>query len=197
MDQWAAEIGAAFLKGSILVYPDDVRSGDAPILYGGPRHVFDAVHPVLHAMGGRPVHVAEDSRDVSKAARAYYCFLVPTLVAFVHGAAISLRSGYPIEAYTRDLVMSLVQGQGLTGFLARLAKACAQRRYDEDVQGTLAAWSADFHPWVDQMEAEGVGSDHMRAIGDIYQDTLARGHAQHDLASILETMLAGPVRSDR
>ena len=71
-----------------------------------------------------------------------------------------------------------------------MSEACARRRYDQDVQGTLAAWASDFRPWVDRMEADGVRSDHLRAIGDIYRETLACGHAQHDLASIFETMVA-------
>lgn len=191
LGQWVESHGCAFLKGSILVYPDDVRAGNAPILYGGSRQIFEAVQAVLSAMGGNPIHVADNPSGVMNAARAYSCFLVPTLITFVHGAAICHRSGYSIEVYTRDLVLPLVQGPGLTGFLKRLSEACAQRRYDQDVQATLADWASDFRPWVDRMEADGVRLDLIRAIGDIYRDTLARGHAQHDLASIFETMVAG------
>src|SRR5262249_49125846 len=49
---WSDANGISLLKGSILDYPDDVRAGHGRILYGGARGVFQAIAPVLQAMGG-------------------------------------------------------------------------------------------------------------------------------------------------
>ena len=58
--QWAESYDITFLKGAIMVYPDDIRAGNGEVLYGGPKHLFDGLQPVLAAMGGRPAWFASD-----------------------------------------------------------------------------------------------------------------------------------------
>ena len=138
---WTDANGISLLKGSILTYPDDVRAGKSTMVYGGDKSVFDAVEPVLQAMGGRPVHAGEDPDNGAKIGLAYSCFLYPALVGFLHGAALCHRAGIPIETYARDLVLPVLKGPPLTGMLERLTRACLARRYDEDMQATLNIWN--------------------------------------------------------
>jgi 3-hydroxyisobutyrate dehydrogenase-like beta-hydroxyacid dehydrogenase len=57
---WTEAHGISLLKGSILAYPDDVRAGTCGILYGGARGAFDAIAPLLQAMGGNPLHMGNN-----------------------------------------------------------------------------------------------------------------------------------------
>src|SRR5262249_35670614 len=151
---WSDANGISLLKGSILAYPDDVRAGQCSILYGGARELFEAVAPLLQAMGGHPVHIGDNPADGDKAACAYGCFLYPTVVAFIHGSAFCHRAGISIETYARGLILPLVKGPVLAGMIERLAKASFARRYDEDVQATLNVWNESLAEQIHDVSSE-------------------------------------------
>ena len=186
---WADANGVSFLKGSILTYPDDVRAGEGWILYGGGRELFDAIAPVLQAMGGRPAHVGNNVDDGTKVARACVCFLFLTLVGFLYGAAACHRAQAPVETYARDVVPSVVKSPVLTGMLERLARASLARRYDQDVQATLNIWNEGLAGLIHNVSAHGLDPGLLNAVKALLDRAAAQGFGEQDLAAVFETLI--------
>lgn len=186
---WSSANGAAFLKGIILAYPDDVRSGACGVLYGGDKAVFAAVRPVLEAMGGNPLHIGEGAEDGANMARAYYCFLEPALVAFLHGSAVCHGMGLSVETYMRGLVLPALGGPAVTGMFERLAKASLARRYDEDVQSTLDGWRNGLDHMIPSLRSAGLEVGLMPATKALMDLAAAHGFGRLDLASVFEALV--------
>ena len=189
--RWTEGNGIALLNGGILVYPDDIRAGDGAILYGGPRHHFDAVRPVLDAMGGRPSLIGERPADTFAPGNAYYCFLFHALVGFVLGAAICHRGGVSAESYTHEIIEPLVKGRTLMGFLGGAAQAVAKRRYDENLQATLDAWNDGLGQIITDVEAIDIDTATLRSLKALLDRTATAGYGQQDIAAVFETLVPG------
>lgn len=185
---WANANGISLLKGTIPAYPDDIRAGKCSILYGGPRRVFDAIAPVLQAMGGAPAHIGDNPGDGVEMGRAYYCFLFPALVAFLHGAAVCHRAGLPIETYARGLVLPALKGPVLPGMLEQLTRATLTRRYDEGVQATLNIWRDALANVIHSVTSYRLDPGLLSAAKALLDRAAAQGFGEQDLAAVFEAL---------
>ena len=188
MARWTDMKRISLLKGSILTYPDDVRAGKSTMVYGGDKGVFEAVEPLLHAMGGRPVRAGDNPDDVSKIGLAYACFLYPAVVGFLHGAALCHRTGISIETYARDLVLPVLKGPTLTGMLEHLTRACLARRYDENLQATLNIWNESASSMRD-FALHRLDSGLLSAVKAVLDRAAAQGFGEQDLAAVFEMLI--------
>ena len=83
---------------------DEIRAGSGAVLYGGPKHVFDRLRPVLDAMGGQPSLVCDRPADMIVPTNACYVFLFSALLSFLQGAAVCHRGGVPVESFMRNVI---------------------------------------------------------------------------------------------
>lgn len=187
--QWAGRYDIAFLKGAILVYPDDIRRGSGEILYGGPRHLFDQLRPVLDAMGGRPCLVGDRPADAIVMTSASYSFLYSALLSFLLGAAICHRGGASVEAFTHRVIEPFISGGSLMRYLDNAGRAAAKRSYGEDLQATLDVWNDALRQVIADIEASNIDAATLRPFKALLDQTAANGHGQHDIAAVVETLL--------
>ena len=188
MARWTDMKGISLRKGNILTYPDDVRAGKSTMVYGGDKGVFEAVEPLLHAMGGRPVCAGDNPDDVSKIGLAYACFLYPAVVGFLHGAALCHRTGISIETYARDLVLPVLKGPTLTGMLEHLTRACLARRYDENLQATLNIWNVSASS-VRDFASHRLDPGLLSAVKAVLDRAAEQGFGEQDLAAVFEMLI--------
>ncbi len=186
---WADKNGISLLKGTIPGYPADVRAGQCSVLYGGPRRAFEAVIPILQAMGGSPVHVGEDHAAGVEMGRAYYSFLFPALVAFLYGAALCQRAGLSLDTYARGLILPSLKESVMSGMMERLAKASMARRYDEDVQSTLNIWRGAFDNVIDCANSHRLDPAFLTSAKALMDRAAAQGFGEQDLAAVFETLI--------
>jgi 3-hydroxyisobutyrate dehydrogenase-like beta-hydroxyacid dehydrogenase len=187
---WAEGYDIALLKGLIFVYPDDIRSGNGTVVYGGPRAVYDSVRPLLQAMGGRPVWAGSPIDASNAVGAAYSCVLFPAVVGFLNGAAVCHRAGIDVATFNENIIAPLLTGPVLKGVIDGLAKAAGSRRYRDDLQATLDAWNHDLDLAIDTIERHGVEKGLMGAIAEQFDRTIVAGHGGDDLASVFETLIA-------
>jgi 3-hydroxyisobutyrate dehydrogenase-like beta-hydroxyacid dehydrogenase len=186
--RWTDMNGISLLKGNILTYPDDVRAGKSTMVYGGDKGVFDAIEPLLRAMGGRPVHAGGNADDATKMGFAYACFLYPALVGFLHGAALCHRAGISIETFACDVVLPVLKGPTLTGMLERLTRACRARRYDEDLQATLNIWNVS-PSFVRDFASYRLDPGLLAAVKALLDRAVSQGFGEQDLAAMFEMLI--------
>ena len=134
------------------------------------------------------MHIGEDHGDGVEMGRAYYCFLFPALVAFIHGAALCHRAGLPLEIYARGLILPSLKGPVISGMVERLVKAIETRRYDRDVQSTLTIWRDAFDNVTDCAESHGLDPGFLNAAKALMDRAVAEGFGEQDLAAVFETL---------
>ncbi len=186
---WADKNGIALLKGTIPGYPADVRAGNCSILYGGRRRTFDAIIPVLRAMGGAPIHVGENHAAGVEMGRAYYSFRFPALVAFLYGGALCQRAGLSLDTYARGLVLPSLKGPVMSGMIERLANASIARRYDQDVQSTLNIWRSAFDNVIDCANSHRLDPAFPTAAKTLMDQAVGEGFGEMDLAAVFESLI--------
>lgn len=187
--QWAKAYDIAFLKGAIMVYPDEIRAGSGEVLYGGPKPVFDRLQPVLHAMGGRPQLVCERPADTIAVASASYAFLFSALLSFLFGAAICRRSGVSVDTFTHNVVKPFISAGSLMRYLDDAGRRAAIGRYDDDVPATLDIWNNGLRQVIADVEASAIDAAMLRPLKALLDQTAANGHGQNDIAAVFETLL--------
>ena len=188
--QWAESYDIGFLKGAIMVYPDDIRAGNGEILYGGSNRLFDQLRPVLNAMGGRPCLVCDRPADTIALTSASYSFLYSALLSFLFGAAICHRSGVSVEAFTNNVIEPFISGGSLMRYLNNAGRAAGRRRYDEDLQATLDVWNDALRQVIADVEASDIDPATLQPLKALLDQTAANGYGQSDIAAVVETLLA-------
>jgi 3-hydroxyisobutyrate dehydrogenase-like beta-hydroxyacid dehydrogenase len=186
---WAEAHGARFLAGAIMGYPDDIRNRDGRIVFAGPRTVFDDARPVLAAFNDPPIHGGDDATQGSPIELAYFAFLYPAMIGFLHGAAICVRSGAPVEPFA-DFLLPMFKSPMLRRKFEELARAAARRHYDENVQATIDAWNDGLAQFIDACKEVGLGPGLLKDTKALLDRAAAMGHGGHDLAAVVEVLLA-------
>ena len=187
---WAEARDVAFLKGAILVYPDDIRAYKGEILYGGPEPLYTRLLPVLEGLGGRPSLVGERPSDCVAPTLACYAFLYGSLLSFLHGAAICHRGGVPVETFTRKVAVPFVRNGSLASFLENAGGAAAKRRYEDDLQATLDVWNDALRQTIADIDAMEIEADTLRPFKALLDRTAAAGYGDKDIAAVFETLIA-------
>jgi len=182
LGRWAEESGIDYLDGSILGYRQDMLGARCPVVYSGPKALFDANAGVLAAMGGSPRHVSETIGSAVTFDKAFYSFHWGSLLAFFHGAALCHAAGFPTELYTELLLGQA--GENTREALRRYGEMIAQRSYKaEAIEVDVMAYAH-----VTALSEElGIDTAYPRVVAR-YLDR-ARGHSEQSLATIFEAMI--------
>jgi 3-hydroxyisobutyrate dehydrogenase-like beta-hydroxyacid dehydrogenase len=115
MARWLDDHGARFVEGMIMVFPQAIGTKDARVLYAAPDDVFEAITPVISALGGSQVHVSEIPGSVSALGTAATGFFHMGFQAFALMAETARRSGVDLTTSTAELVGLLdVLGEAMT-----------------------------------------------------------------------------------
>ncbi|MEV5403246.1 NAD(P)-binding domain-containing protein [Streptomyces albidoflavus] len=86
---WAKERRIAFLDGAIMAVPEDIATGDAVLLYSGPRDAFDTYEEALRVLA--PAGTTHLGGDAGLAAR-----MTTVVAGYVTAAAPEVDAGtYP------------------------------------------------------------------------------------------------------
>jgi len=188
--EWTDSYNIQLLKGGIMVYPDDIRAGNGAILYGGSKNLFDHLHPVLMAMGGKPTHVCEVPADVVASISASYSFLYSALISYLFGTAICHRGGISVEAFTNDVIAPFISSGSLMRYLENAGQAAASRSYNGELQATLNVWDDALLQTITDIEAIDIDTAILKPLKSLLETSSARGHGESDIAAVIETLLS-------
>ncbi len=183
LGRWAEENGIAYLDGAILASPSHIRTNAGePIVYSGPRALFDANVNVLGSMGAIPKFVGEAIGGAATFGMTVYANYYGSMLAFFHGAAICHAAGFPIKTYIDQAYVS-------ESTRRHLGEMIAKRSYDDisvcSIEVDVAAYEQ-----VTNLSAElGVDAAFPRTVASYLDRAIAKGHGQQELASIFELMV--------
>ena len=183
MGRWAEENGIAYLDGAVLASPSHIRANAGePIVYSGPRALFDANANVLTAMGGNPIFVGEVIGGAPTFDKTIYANYYGSMLAFFHGAAICYAAGFPIETYVDQAYVS-------ESTRRHLGEMIAKRSYD-DVSVCSIEVDVEAYGQVTKLSDElGIDAAFPRTVASYLDRAIAKGHGQQELAAIFELMV--------
>lgn len=137
LSDWARANGIAYLEGSILGGPVEVRAAASNPVCSGPKEDFDACIELLSAFGS-PLHVSETTGAAYEFDKVNYPLGYGILLAFIQGAALAQAGGFSLEAYAN------ITNERMPLYVERLknfGSALAEQNYDVTV-ANLNAWAA-------------------------------------------------------
>ena len=104
---WAVRIGARYLDGSIMGFPQDIGTDGLVILYGGDQDTFDRCGPVAASFGGTPMRIADDPGSAAALDNALLSIYFSFLFGVLNGAAICDAERIPLAKF-REVAKSLM-----------------------------------------------------------------------------------------
>ncbi len=189
LGRWVEENGIAYLDGAILATPFHIRANAGePILYSGPRALFDANIGVLGGMGAIPEFVGEAIGGAATFDKTIYACYYGSMLAFFHGAAICHAAGFPIETYIDQAYITESTRRHLGGMIAK-------RSYDDVSVCSIEVDVAAYEQVTKLSEEFGIDAAFPRMVASYLDRAIAEGHGQQELAAIFELML--PTREAR
>jgi 3-hydroxyisobutyrate dehydrogenase-like beta-hydroxyacid dehydrogenase len=191
LEKWTNVNGIRLMKGAILVTPADIKKGNGAVLYGGDQDLYNELLPILNAMGGNPTHVSNQPPNVVAPANASYSFLYAALISFLYGAAICRKRNVSVETFTKDIIEPFISSGSLMAYLSTSADAAAKRNYGGDLQATLNVWNEGLEQIMTDIESFGIDTSILKPLKELMDKTSAQGHANSDIAAIIETLLEG------
>jgi 3-hydroxyisobutyrate dehydrogenase-like beta-hydroxyacid dehydrogenase len=98
MADWAIGRGARFLDGAVKNVPEAVGKSDTLLYYAGDKAVFDEYEATLKVLGGDTQHLGAEVDLAALYEMAVGATLLPALLGFFEGAAITTRRGIPASS---------------------------------------------------------------------------------------------------
>jgi 3-hydroxyisobutyrate dehydrogenase-like beta-hydroxyacid dehydrogenase len=182
LGRWADVNGIAYLDGSILAYPEGIRSHEGTIIYSGSRDTYDTSINILSSLGGDQQLVGTTVGGAPSFDKTIYAFHYASMLAFFHGAAICHAAGFPVETYVKQ-----VASHGPETML-RFGEMIAKRSYDNP-SCALEVEAAAYAHVVRLSEELGIDVAYPKMVSSYFERAIAAGHGQHDLAATFEILL--------
>ncbi len=183
LGRWAEENGIAYLDGAILASPSHIRTNAGePIVYSGPRALFDANVNVLGGMGAIPEFVGEAIGGAATFGLTVYANYYGSMLAFIHGAAICHAAGFPIKTYIDQAYVS-------ESTRRHLGEMIAKRSYDDISVCSIEVDVAAYEHVTKLSEELGIDAAFPRTVASYLDRAIAKGHGQQELAAIFELMV--------
>ena len=126
---WAEGVGAHYLDGSIMGFPQDIGTDGLVILYGGDRDTFERYGPVAAAFGGTAMRVGDDPGSAAALDNALLSIYFSFLFGVLNGAAICDAEGIPLAEFS-EVGKSLMPV--FSGVLERSAEMIARGSFESE-----------------------------------------------------------------
>ncbi len=180
--EWVDRHGIAYLAGSILGYPDDVRNQQCMIVYSGPKAVFESCQSVLEALGGMPRWVGESTGIAPQFDKAIYSSYYAHSIGLFHGALICERIGAPLEVF-----VEATTSWDWSAHNADLLERIRKRDYSA-AEATMDIHAAAYSHIPPLCKKLGISESLPSAISGYFESALKRGYTDSGLSALIEVL---------
>ncbi|TPQ23128.1 NAD(P)-dependent oxidoreductase [Streptomyces sporangiiformans] len=184
---WANDRGIDYLDGAIMVPITMIGQPEALIFYSGPQAAYDKHAIALKALGGRPAYLGEDQGLAAVYDLALLDFFYGSITGMVHAFALAGADG----VRATDLAPYL---NTIAAILPPLAAGAAR---DIDAgsypgeEANLGMMATAVDHILEWAEHRGLDVSTVRPIKDVYDKSVARGHAADSWTSTIEVVRGG------
>ena len=124
--EWAKSIGATYLDGEIMCFPDAVGTDSCAILYSGDRDGFETCDAMVRAFGGKAQMLGTDPGMAAAPSNAILPLYFSYTFGVLNGAAICDAENVPLPLF-QQLTESLMPVFG--GVLERAVQMISADNY--------------------------------------------------------------------
>lgn len=179
---WAAQRGAHYLDGAIMMTPPGIGQPETVILYGGPQAAFDAHEATLKVLGGGTTYLGTDPGLPSLYDVALLGIMWATLNGFLH--ALALIESEDIKA-TTFLPFATGWLTGVGSFLPGIAQQVDEGSYAAD-DATLETHLSPINHLIHESELRGIDIELPGYTRTLIERAIADGHATDSYARLIE-----------
>ncbi|WP_090935036.1 NAD(P)-dependent oxidoreductase [Nonomuraea jiangxiensis] len=179
---WAAEHGAGYLDGAIMMTPPGIGAPDTAILYGGSPELFAEHEQTLRVLGGATTHLSSDAGIPSLYDVALLGIMWGTFNSFMHSVALV---GTENIAATDFLPFATDWLGGVASFMATYAQQIDKGEYVAG-DATLETQVPPVGHLVHESRIRGIDAAIPEYTKALIEEAIARGHALDSYARIVE-----------
>lgn len=183
---WAAEHGAGFLAGGVMVPAPMVGTEPAYVYYSGPAPVFHA-HEVTLARLGRPRYVGEEPGLAQLWYQAQLTVFLTSLSGLLQAAAMVSAAGVPISEFAPDALDTLTAIPAMLDGGKELVDRLDSGAHPGDLSTVLMMGATADHI-ARTNAAYGLDPELPEAIRSHYQRAIAAGHGTHNWTALYEVI---------
>ncbi len=183
---WAAEHGATFITGGVMVNPPLVGQEGSYVFYSGPAAVVEQHRATLEALG-RVDYRGEAPELAQVWYQAMLDLFMTILASTTHAAALLGSAGVPAKdffPYASELI-----GQ-MPYFMQGMESEITDRHYP-DPGGNTAMMGAGIEHITDASVEAGIDPGLPAAVRDLYRRAIAAGRGQES-STVLYEMIIDP-----
>jgi 3-hydroxyisobutyrate dehydrogenase-like beta-hydroxyacid dehydrogenase len=133
---WAAHVGAHYLDGSIMGFPQDIGSDGLVILYGGDQDTFERFGLIAAAFSGTAMRVGDDPGSAAALDNALLSIYFSFLFGVLNGAAICDAEGIPLAEFS-EVATSMMPL--FSGVLERSTAMIARSSFESEASSSACA----------------------------------------------------------
>lgn len=183
---WAAQHGAQFLTGGVMVPAPMVGTDAAYVYYSGPETVFRSHEAPLRVLGTLR-YVGEDPGLAQLWYQAQLAVFLTALSGLLQAAAMVEAAGVPIGDFLPDALDTLTGIPAMLGAGHEQAEHLERRTYPGDLSTVLMMGATADHI-VSTNEASGIDTELPRAIQSLYDRAIAAGHGTDNWTALHEVI---------
>jgi len=180
-EAWVAALGADYLDGALMPYPDGIGRSDAQILVAGAGPAFRRCKEFLDCFGGDIRYLGANIAAAATLDMALLTHQICEAIAVMHGALLCEGEGVGV-----DVLAAMFPPHGEAGATLECIRT---GQYDEP-GATLAVWYEALKRIRQLGSAAGVASEVPDFIAGLFDRALAAGYGEQDLAAIFKVLKA-------
>ncbi|MFF5051678.1 NAD(P)-dependent oxidoreductase [Micromonospora sp. NPDC000663] len=185
---WAADRGARFVTGGIMVPAPAVGGPGAYVYYSGPGEVFAAHEPALRLIGD-PRYLGGDPGLAQLFYQAYLNVFLTTLSGLLHSTAMVTAAGTPAGDFLPDAMAMLTAVPAMVGSGTEIAAEIAAGKHPGDLSTVLMMGATAEHILRTSDQA-GVDRALPAAVKSHYDRAIAAGHGTRGWTALYDVIKA-------
>jgi 3-hydroxyisobutyrate dehydrogenase-like beta-hydroxyacid dehydrogenase len=183
---WAAERGARFLVGGVMVPGPMIGTEAAYVYYSGPKELLDAHGPTL-ALVGAPRYVGDDPGLAQLYYQAQLDVFLTALAGLLHATALVGSAGVPAAEFVPDAIATLSGIGPMMEGGAEIAREIDERTYPGDLSTTTMMGATAEHI-VGASRTAGLDLALPLAVRSLYERAIDAGHGRDNWTSLIEAI---------
>jgi 3-hydroxyisobutyrate dehydrogenase-like beta-hydroxyacid dehydrogenase len=185
---WAADRGADFVTGGVMVPAPMVGHPGSYAFYSGPRAVFERHRPALEVIG-EPKYLGADPGLAQLFYQAHLDVFLTSLSGILHATALVAAAGVEPDRFLPDALGMVTGIPAMVGDGASLAAALSKGEHPGDLSTALMMGATAEHI-LRTSETLGVDLELPRAVRSHYERAIAAGHGTRNWTALYEVIKA-------
>jgi 3-hydroxyisobutyrate dehydrogenase-like beta-hydroxyacid dehydrogenase len=179
---WLTSLGADYLDGALLCYPEDIGTAGATVVYSGRRSVFDQCEALLTSLGEDIRFVGERVGSAAALDLAWLSSLYGAYAGAAHGVVLCESEGVDLGLYANV---------GVNDEARWIIETVKEDDFG-DPTATLSVWNAALQRVRDHARGAGINSEVPDFVAGILDRAEADGHGAEHIAAMVKALRGTP-----